>query len=286
MKTSPVPPPGVRVIPTAGAHSAMGGITLAGQLQASVGIGHGSMRVLGSFAVVYLLAGGGRFADGLGRRQDVTAGDVLLLFPDVPHAYGPQPGGRWDEIYFVFHGPLFEAWRAAGLLNPREPIRHVEPVAAWRRKFEAVCPGDRQGEGAALLELARLQGVLAELLGESAAPSGHTPEAMPAWLVEVCLELERPDVAPDWTRLAARSGLSYERFRKKFTALKGVPPARYRLLRLVDRACVLLTEDERPLKAIAHELGFCDEFHFSKLFKQRTGLAPSAYRRQTRRDQA
>lgn len=286
MKTTAVDPPGVRVIPTAGAHSTMGGITLAGQLQASVGIGHGSMRVLGSYAVVYLLAGGGRFADGLGRRQDVTAGDALLLFPEVPHAYGPEPGGRWDEIYFVFHGPMFEAWRAAGLLNPREPIRHAEPVASWRRRFEAVCTGDRQGEGAALFELARLQGVMADLLAMSAAPAGRALEEVPAWLAEVCCELERPDVAPDWTRLAARSGLSYERFRKKFTALKGVPPARYRLLRLVDRACLLLAEDGRPLKAIAHELGFCDEFHFSKLFKQRTGLAPSAYRRQTRRDQA
>ena len=286
MKSNPAPPPGVRVIPTAGAHPEWGGITLAGQLQASVGIGHGTMRVLGSYAVVYLLAGGGTFADGLGRRQEVTAGDVLLLFPDVPHAYGPPPGGRWDEIFFVFHGPMFEAWRAAGLLNPREPIRQAEPVAAWHRKFASICPGDRQGEGAALLELARLSGVLAELFAASAAPTGRAQDAPPDWLAEVCRELERPDVAPDWPRLAARSGLSYERFRKKFTELKGVPPARYRLLRLVDRACVLLTEDERPLKAIAHELGFCDEFHFSKLFKQRTGLAPSAYRRQTRRDQA
>jgi two-component system response regulator YesN len=41
-----------------------------------------------------------------------------------------------------------------------------------------------------------------------------------------------------------------------------------------------LQADDAPLKEIAAELGFCDEFHFSKLFKRRTGLSPSAYRTQ------
>ena len=79
------------------------------------------------------------------------------------------------------------------------------------------------------------------------------------------------------------AGFSYERFRKRFAELKGVPPARYRLMRLVDQAGLLLTADDSPLRVIAGELGFCDEFHFSKLFKQRTGLSPSAFRQQMRR---
>ncbi|MCW5547414.1 MAG: helix-turn-helix transcriptional regulator [Opitutaceae bacterium] len=273
-----------RVIPTAGTGSTMGGITLAGQLQASAGIGHGNMRVLGSYAVVYLLAGGGEFGDASGLRREVRAGDLLLLFPEVPHFYGPRPGGRWDEIYFVFHGPVFDQWRQAGLLSPREPVWHAEPVAAWHRRLAAVCAGRGGGTAESLLELARLQAVLAELW-QMQRPAGVPAAGEPDWLPEVCRELEAPGGGPDWAALAARAGLSYERFRKKFAALKGVPPARYRQQRLMDRACVLLAEDGRPLKDIAAELGLCDEFHFSKLFKQRTGLAPSAYRQQMRRGQ-
>ncbi len=260
----------------------MGGITLAGQLQASGGIGHAGMRILGSYAVVYLLGGGGEFGDGYGLRREVGAGDMLLLFPDVPHFYGPREGARWDEIYFVFQGPVFDQWRQAGMLNPREPVWHAEPVGAWHRRLAAVCDGQGAGLAESLLELARLQAALADLW--RAQRPGHEREAeAPAWLQEICRELEAPGLPPDWAALAARSGLSYERFRKKFTALKGVPPARYRQQRLMDRACVLLAEDGRPLKDIAAELGLCDEFHFSKLFKQRTGLAPSAYRQQMRR---
>lgn len=263
----------------------MGGISLAGYLRASAGIGHEAMRVLGSFAVVYILGGGGEFADALGRRQTVTAGDLLVLFPEIGHRYGPRPGGAWDEIYFVFNGAVFEAWRAAGLLDPREPVWHGEPVAAWRQRFGDICGLAGEGPAAALQELARLQGALADFRTgwRNAGPGAAADRKEPAWLETVCADLERPERAPDWPRLAARAGLSYERFRKRFAELKGVPPARYRLLRLIDRAAVLLAQDRRPLRVIAAELGFCDEFHFSKHFKQRTGLAPSAYRRQMQR---
>lgn len=276
--------PEARVIPVVGAASPMGGITLAGQLRASAGIGHSAMRVLGSYAVVYLLGGGGEFGDALGQRRDVRAGDLLLLFPEVPHFYGPRSGETWDEIYFVFQGPVFDQWRAAGLLDPREPVWHAEPVAAWHRRFDAVCAGPGGGAGAALLELARLQGVLADFRAAARPEREAGAVGAPDWLEAVCRQLERVEVTPDWAVLAAQAGLSYERFRKKFAELKGVPPARYRMLRLIDRACVLLAGGEKPLKEIAGELGFCDEFHFSKLFKQRTGLAPSVYRRQMRRE--
>lgn len=275
--------PAARRIATAGVYPPMGGITLAGQLTASAGTGHNPMRILGSYAVVYLLAGGGSFSDALGRRQSVGAGDLLLIFPEVPHEYGPPPGGQWDEIYFVFNGRIFDEWRTAGLIDPREPVWHAAPVATWHRRFAAVCSGQQEGTPAALVELARLQGVLADFRTAWRSPGPLHQPVVPDWLEPVCAQLEDADKVPDWPRLAAAAGLSYERFRKRFAELKGVPPARYRLLRLVDQACLLLTKDERPLRAIAAQLGFCDEFHFSKVFKQRTGLSPSAYRQQMRR---
>lgn len=253
---------------------------MAGQLRASLGTGHERMRELGSYAVVYLLDGEGEFADGHGRRQQVTAGDLLLLFPEVPHEYGPKPGGEWNEIYFIFSGPVFDEWRREGLLDPAEPVWHAEPVAMWYRRFLTVCVEPRTGGSASLLEMARLLGVLADMR-EAWRPSGtHGHENSPDWLESVCRELGQVNAPPDLRRLAAMAGLSYERFRKRFAELVGVPPARYRMLRLVDQASVLLTEDDRPLRNIASDLGFCDEFYFSKVFKQHTGLSPSVYRQQ------
>lgn len=48
--------------------------------------------------------------------------------------------------------------------------------------------------------------------------------------------------------------------------------------RLLKHAKWQLLHTQRPVKEIAWEIGFADEFYFSRLFKQSTGLAPTAFR--------
>jgi AraC-like DNA-binding protein len=38
---------------------------------------------------------------------------------------------------------------------------------------------------------------------------------------------------------------------------------------------------DRKQKDIARELGFCDEFHFSKVFRRNMGVSPQAFRLKT-----
>ena len=255
----------------------LGRVTLAGTIRQSGGIGHQNMRVLGAYAVVYLLAGGGPFRDGLGRRQTVSAGDLLLVFPDVAHEYGPEPGGAWDEIYLVFEGPVFDAWRAAGLLDPRDPIWHAEPIDYVHQQFRAVL-GDDPATADPLVMAARLQVLLADL--RALRQRGKVPEPDLAWLAEARQHLEPGLAGPPEVRAVARTlGLSYERFRKRFTALAGVSPKRYADQRVIARACALLHRRPMTNRALAQACGFCDEFHFARRFRQLTGMWPREFRR-------
>ena len=72
--------------------------------------------------------------------------------------------------------------------------------------------------------------------------------------------------------------MGYETFRKKFSRLEGVAPAKYRMRRLIDRACELMHEPELTNKQIAFKLGFANEFYFSRRFKQITGASPRTFR--------
>ncbi|GGB02336.1 helix-turn-helix domain-containing protein [Puia dinghuensis] len=49
-------------------------------------------------------------------------------------------------------------------------------------------------------------------------------------------------------------------------------------LKLVDKAKALLWSTEKPISEIAYDLGFEHPSHFTKLFKNKTGLSPSAFR--------
>ena len=79
--------------------------------------------------------------------------------------------------------------------------------------------------------------------------------------------------------LARAAGMNTNAFIRKFVQATGHTPHRYRLRLRVERASMLLREGILSIEQIAAMTGFCDRFHFSRLFKQVMGTAPAAYRR-------
>lgn len=81
------------------------------------------------------------------------------------------------------------------------------------------------------------------------------------------------------TTIAAESGLSYDTFRRRFTAQVGQTPAAFRNVRRLEAAATLLRLTDLTHREIAHTLGFADEFHLSRRFRSHFGVAPRDYRR-------
>lgn len=261
----------------------LGGITQAGTLVDSWGYRPAdperNLRVMNCYQTVYLFEGSGRFFDATGCSLPVRAGDLILTFPQLGHSYGPGPDERWSEFYIQFQGPVFDLWKGDGLINPAQPIAHLEPVDLWLRRFKSVLGDEREpGIPLALLETCRLQLVLAEaLLGTSKLDH---PSEEKAWLSKAGALLDAyPARDLDLRGLARQMGTSEEGFRKRFTRLAGVPPGKYRTTHIVDRACELLLEGHLTNRQIADKLGFSDEFHFSRRIKEVTGMTPSEFRR-------
>jgi AraC-like DNA-binding protein len=80
-------------------------------------------------------------------------------------------------------------------------------------------------------------------------------------------------------RLAEAVGLSVSHFTRAFKASTGEPPAHWLLLKRLDQAKKLLVESEAPLAQIAETCGFAEQSHFSKRFRQVTGMTPGDWRR-------
>jgi len=262
--------------PAAG--SALGAILQAGELNKTDNpypLPQKPMRVYGLYAVVYVLAGGGGYEDSNGHTQTVEAGDLILVLPTLGHRYGPLVGQSWHEVYLVFSGPVFELWEQQGLLDPRRPVRRLEPIDYWFNRLNSVIRPDAPANAnEAATEVCRLQSVLSEALLEERVAGEDSDERR--WLMRASALLET-DASLE--RVAEQMTMSYPHFRRRFRKLSDRSPGRYRAERQIERACALMQQRDRPDKAIAAELGFCDEFHFSRRFKQITGLSPSQYRR-------
>jgi AraC-like DNA-binding protein len=244
----------------------LGRVVLSGLLRHHAGVPEKPMRILGNYALVYLLEGGGTFGDARGTRAELKPGDMWLIFPEIAHWYGPAANSLWDEFYIVFSGPLFDLWRAGGLFDPATPIRHLEPVDFWLRRLQAVAFAGMDS----LQQVCSLQGFLAEVLQ---LPDGSRP---PQWLDRACRLLQGGTESPE--QVAQALGMSYEAFRKRFAAALNVSPGRYHKMKIMDTACALMAAGELSNKEIAERLHFCDEFHFSHRFRQITGLTPTQFR--------
>jgi hypothetical protein len=116
----------------------LGRLRLAGTIKNSAGVRGPTMRMLGSDALVYVLDGNGTYRDACDRVYRVHAGDLLVLFPDIGHLYGPGENAHWNEWHCVFDGAVFDLWQRTGLLNPVRPVLDLEPIPAWYNRFDAV----------------------------------------------------------------------------------------------------------------------------------------------------
>jgi len=260
------------------AKSPLGRITLAGYSHVERTTPLMPMRILGSYAIVYTLDGLGQYHDALGLHRELRAGDLILVFPDHAHRYGATADHFWEEFWIVFEGPMIELWRKRGLIDPSDPIHHVEPVEYWHRRFEEVVAGRVPVDAKqSVAQLCKLQQALADALQSDRRDPAAEGDA--EWLARACAFLEANLEKPMYFEtVAKRMAMSYESFRKKFLKLAGASPGKYRMARVIDRACEMVHEGKRSNREIAAALGFCDEFHFSRRFKQVTGKSPSEFR--------
>jgi transcriptional regulator GlxA family with amidase domain len=82
--------------------------------------------------------------------------------------------------------------------------------------------------------------------------------------------------------MAALSGLAERSFKRRFERATGVSPLEYvHTLRLEEAKHVLETTD-RPVEAIANEIGYEDASFFGRLFRRKVGLTPAQYRKRFR----
>ena len=259
------------------ASTPLGRLTMAGFIRNSAGVRGPPMRVLGSFAIVYLLEGSGSYCDEGGWVQRVRGGDLLLIFPDIGHAYGPGAGETWNEFYCVFDGPVFALLRQVGLLDTSRPVCHLAPVEVWLQRLTgALASPPALTSRARILELNRFLAVLCDILSLE-ADGGE--QFTGGWIEEACALLgANLDREIDIRQVATTVGLPYETFRKRFGRVMGVSPGRYRAVRRIDAACALLQRRELTLHEIATALGFADEFYFSRRFKQVVGVSPRTFR--------
>ena len=240
-------------------------------------------RILDGYQLLYISAGRGVFETAATGTLPVAAGNCLLLLPGVWHRYAPDPATGWVEWFVELRGPALDRLREEGILRPGAPLFTPGIGAEWIEPFETLHRLASAGGVGAREEMSTLG---MHLLARTVfSRSAREPSAEERAVRQAEARMRETLGEPlKVTALAREAGVGFDRFRRCFKALTGLPPKQYFLQLRLRRAEELLSRTQRSVAEIAAELGFNSAFHFSAAFKAHSGMAPAHWRGRERPD--
>ena len=99
-------------------------------------------------------------------------------------------------------------------------------------------------------------------------------------VIDVCRRRYAEDI--DFHALAQKQAMSYSLLRQRMKRITGHLPHQYLIRLRCEAAQKLLWDSDRPIKAIAAEVGIPDPYTFSRTFKRTLGVSPLTFRRHAR----
>lgn len=82
--------------------------------------------------------------------------------------------------------------------------------------------------------------------------------------------------------LARKCNISEIYFRRLFTEIYKTTPKQYLIEIRINKAKQLLTDGALNVGAVAEQCGFTNQYHFCRIFKEKTGLTPTEFAKHNR----
>jgi len=228
--------------------------------------------------VIYCVAGKGwtRLGDV---QHSIGAGQVLVIAPFQPHAYGSSEDAPWTIYWLHVAGRKVEALHGLLTYEGSRPIFDAGEDPDAISLFEEVFQMLRQSYGPEQLLMAGLS--TGRLLGRLIHLHREHPELLGAkervlrTIRYMEQRLRHRVTVPELARLA---NLSRSHYAAVFRRQTEYPVLDYFNRLKMQRAAYLLDMGVMPVKTIAAELGFHDPLYFSRQFHRVYDVSPTQYR--------
>jgi AraC family transcriptional regulator, arabinose operon regulatory protein len=222
-----------------------------------------------------------------GERFEVGPGDLMVIPPREPHAYGSSSSRPWTVHWFHAIGEHLDLLLHELGVSRRQPIVHLGQdgrlVALFEDLEQALADDYSPSE---LLYASQLLGhLVGTMIKLHRARPSSPPDAAERVLQSASRMKERLDTSVRVAELASLAHLSPSHYSALFRRLTGCSPRHYLTRLRMDRAASLLVSTRCSIKTIAAMLGYDDPLYFSRTFRAGRGVSPSRYRAQTSHDE-
>ena len=235
-------------------------------------------RVLPEFQLVYVTGGEGIFISG-GKTYGVKPGSVMLILPGLAHAYKPLPESGWHEYWVGFKGSYFSTLLEEGRFSPEHVFfeigLHDSILSIFNQIFDEV---RAQRPLYQMKACAGVLSLIAEVL------SRDRRKDQPNYYEQIvarakCLMESNIYGDINLSSISEQLGISTSRLNEIFKTYTSMTPYQYYIHIKIHKAESLLEQEELPVKEAAFRMGFEDQYYFSRLFKSKTGVSPSGWKK-------
>ena len=224
------------------------------------------------YAIEYIIEGRGTL-DIDGHTFQPQRGDVYILHRGSDHYYKSCRDDPWTKVWVAFYGSLadtlFATYNLANIFLIHDCTIEDELHNIFSAAKNHLHAQRFHQESAFMVHdlIYKLYSVV--------NPFNRDFDPVEQAVAFMQLNIHR---MIDLSTICKHAGRSASQLNRYFKVKTGRTVYDYFIYMKIQRAKELLTTSSYSIKQIALNLGFYDEFHFSKCFKERTGFSPRKFR--------
>jgi AraC-like DNA-binding protein len=244
--------------------------------------GHTCVRERGCPEAIFIYcAEGAGWCELAGHRHEVAKNQLLVVPAATPHAYGAEKKSPWTIHWFHVVGanlPFYLEWLGVTAAKPVVPLGGDVHLFSL---FEDVLEGLEHGFTLPHLiyaahSLTHLMGLILRHKEEFWHGEANVRDRVAKTIEFMKAHLQEP---LNISTLAALVRLSRSHYTTLFRRVTGYAPLSYLNHLRMQRAVQLLNTTDLSIKRISYQLGFSDQFYFSRAFSKMHNHSPSEHRR-------
>jgi AraC-like DNA-binding protein len=235
-------------------------------------------RTLPEFQMVYITEGEGVFSVE-DCTYTVTPGSMLLILPGIRHKYKPVYEIGWHEYWVGFKGDIFFNMFRQDIFSRGHSFFEIglrdHIILTFNNIFDEV---RTQQPLYQLKACAGILSLIAEVL------THERRQEQPNYYQTIvekakCLMESNVYGTLNLSNISEQIGISSSRLNEIFKTYTGMTPYQFYIHIKIHKAEGLLEQENVSVKEVAFKMGFEDPYYFSRLFKNKTGVAPSVWKK-------
>lgn len=222
------------------------------------------------YLIHYIVSGKGSYSIGKETYQ-LSAGDGFVIPPFVTTIYSADKENPWKYYWIGFTGPMAQGMVDKIIYTNGPFVFHFRDIAAMTRLFDQLSDHFHREKNSCSL-VGYLYLFFSKIIGQSSCKDLNYYR-----LTEYISRNYMNTIS--MTDLCRLSNLSYSQIYRTFLKNTQQSPNEYLLSYRIARAQELLTNTNANITEICFSCGFVSPAYFTKIFRVRTGMTPSRYRK-------